>query len=360
MTDAFPDGLGIGPMTAATSGVCCRRCDERVERARVGALRVLGGEHQRTVEPGAEALGHEVVGLAGGVGLRVGAGVGEREAHRQQGDRQQQEEHESTDRRGPRTPLDDAAPPVPHRLLTRLRFLAAPHREAIDGATDEPEQGREKGDRRQHHDGDGHRGADGHAVHEVDAHEEQAHERDHDRAPGEHDGATGRVDRPHHRVLGLEAFVETLAVARDDEQRVVDAHADADHRRELGGEVGRRDDVAEQLHQTEADADAEQRDEDRQAHGEQRTERHQQDDDGGEDPDELRRSETSGLLEHAPTERDPHATTGRVVRERPDVLNGGVGDLRRLLGRTGRWRTRCHHYGRPGRLHRPSTGSRPR
>ena len=55
----------------------------------------------------------------------------------------------------------------------------------------------------------------------------------------------------------------------------------------------------------EADADAEQRDEDRQAHREHRTERDQQDHDGGEDADELGRSEASGLLEHAPAERDP-------------------------------------------------------
>ena len=49
------------------------------------------------------------------------------------------------------------------------------------------------------------------------------------------------------RVLGLEPLVQALAVAGDDEQRVVDADADADHRRELRREVGGGDDVAEQL-----------------------------------------------------------------------------------------------------------------
>ena len=64
MTAASPDGLRVGPTTAATSGVRCRRVGELVERGGVGALGELGRQHERAVEPGAEALGHEVVGLA--------------------------------------------------------------------------------------------------------------------------------------------------------------------------------------------------------------------------------------------------------------------------------------------------------
>ena len=42
------------------------------------------------------------------------------------------------------------------------------------------------------------------------------------------------------RLARLQAVVQPLAVARDDEQRVVDADADADHRRDLRRELGHR------------------------------------------------------------------------------------------------------------------------
>ena len=51
--------------------------------------------------------------------------------------------------------------------------------------------------------------------------------------PGEEHRAPGGVDREHDRGLGIESVVETLAVARHDEERVVDADTDPDHRREL-------------------------------------------------------------------------------------------------------------------------------
>ena len=50
------------------------------------------------------------------------------------------------------------------------------------------------------------------------------------------------------RGFDVQAVGEVLAVAGDDEQRVVDADAEADHRSELGGELGDRDDVGEERH----------------------------------------------------------------------------------------------------------------
>ena len=102
------------------------------------------------------------------------------------------------------------------------------------------------------------------------------------------------------------------------------------------------DDVAEQLDEPDADADAEQRDEDRQPHREHRAEREQQDHDRGEEADELGRPEAAELLEHAPAERDLDAGAGGVRRRGADVasivtvgifaavpveLHGGVGDV---------------------------------
>ena len=81
--------------------------------------------------------------------------------------------------------------------------------------------------------------------------------------------------------------LQALPVAGDDEQRVVDADAEADHRHHRRREVGHRDDVAGQRHERRADAEAEQGGADRQAHRQHRTEGEDQDDDGGDDAEDL-------------------------------------------------------------------------
>ena len=48
------------------------------------------------------------------------------------------------------------------------------------------------------------------------------------------------VDRRDHRLLGVHSVVQALAVAGDDEQRVVDADADPDHRHGLAREARHR------------------------------------------------------------------------------------------------------------------------
>ena len=67
--------------------------------------------------------------------------------------------------------------------------------------------------------------------------------REQDRAPGGVHRLHDRLARVPERRAGRRVG---LAEAREDEQRVVDPDAEADHRRELGGEVGRVDDVREQ------------------------------------------------------------------------------------------------------------------
>ena len=89
------------------------------------------------------------------------------------------------------------------------------------------------------------------------------------------------------RLARLQPVVQGLAVAGDDQQRVVDADADADHRRDRGRELGHREEAGDEADEGDAAADAEQRGDDRQAHRQQRAEGDQQDDDGGDDADEL-------------------------------------------------------------------------
>ena len=74
--------------------------------------------------------------------------------------------------------------------------------------------------------------------------------------------STDRIDG----VFRLQAVVQPGAVARHDQQRVVDADADADHRRDLRREVRHRKHPRHQPDQRRAAADAEQRSDNRQAH----------------------------------------------------------------------------------------------
>ena len=76
-------------------------------------------------------------------------------------------------------------------------------------------------------------------------------------------------------------------VAGHDEQRVVDAHAEADHHRHLRGEVRRRHDGRPQTERGDGRRHAGQRGDDRQAHGHDRAEGDEQDHGRGEEPDHL-------------------------------------------------------------------------
>ena len=87
---------------------------------------------------------------------------------------------------------------------------------------------------------------------------------------------------------GLEPLVEPVAEAGEDEERVVDADAEADHRRQLRRELGGVEDVGAERDQAEADAEGEERGEERQAHRHDRAEGEQQDDDRGQQADHER------------------------------------------------------------------------
>ena len=89
-------------------------------------------------------------------------------------------------------------------------------------------------------------------------------------------------------VARLQPLVEAVAEAGEDEERVVDADAEADHRRQLRRELGRVEDVGAERDQAEPDAEREQRGEDRQAHRHHRAEGQQQDHDRRQQADRER------------------------------------------------------------------------
>ena len=185
-----------------------------------------------------------------------------------------------------------------------------------------PSKRREQRERR----GDGHRddcgGADGEALHELHAHEQHAHQRDDDGRAREEHGTSGRVDGDADRLARVVPGVELLAIAGDDEERVVDADAEADHDPEERREVGDREDVGQQGDDRHADADAEQRVADGQPHREHRPEREDQDDDREREAEHLgRRRLERG--EDLTAELDLHAVD--VGRESLDLLADLVG-----------------------------------
>ena len=93
-------------------------------------------------------------------------------------------------------------------------------------------------------------------------------------------GGAGGVGDAH-------AVVQVLAVAGDDEQRVVDADAEADHHAEDQREVGNVDERRQDADAGGADEHAHQRSDDRQAHRDDGAERDEQHDDCDGDADQL-------------------------------------------------------------------------
>ena len=157
----------------------------------------------------------------------------------------------------------------------------------VDAGADEREQRGEQRDRGGDGDRDGGRSAPREPGEEAEPHEQQAEQRDHHGDSCEDDRTAGSAHRFVDRVEHARPSRERSPVARDDEQRVVDADADADHRGDLTGEVRSVDERRPQGDCRERDEDAGDRGCDRESHRDHRAERQQQDHDRSEEADEL-------------------------------------------------------------------------
>ena len=142
---------------------------ELVDLCLSGRVRQVGGDHERAVGAGPEALGVQVVSLPGHGARRVVAGVGEAQAHVERGHRQREQHQRRRDRGEPGPALDGVAPPPRERPLAARLLRQAPAEEGQPPAVDlRAEVGEERGqqrDRGEHHDEDRERGGDGDAVH---------------------------------------------------------------------------------------------------------------------------------------------------------------------------------------------------
>ena len=131
------------------------------------------------------------------------------------------------------------------------------------------------------------RAADSELRHEVEAEEGETGDGDRDGEAGEDHRSPRRRARLGRRVARWQTLVEVLAEPRDDEERVVDADADPDHRDE-----DRRDRVdarqpGEDEEQDERRRDCEERERDRDGSGDEGPEDEQEDDERGEEAEQL-------------------------------------------------------------------------
>ena len=170
-----------------------------------------------------------------------------------------------------------------------------------------------------HEHGDDRRQRD--AVEVGEAHGEQAEQRD-------HDGHARRRARERPAVETASRTASALAppprraVAREDQQRVVDADADAEHRGDRRRPVRRGEDRGQQRDQRRRDPEPEQRQQQRQPGGDDGPERDEQHDRGDRQADRLRGDRPLlGLLDDAAAELD---VRGAAQRQQPFAASRAV------------------------------------
>src|SRR5690606_2221020 len=280
-----------------------------------GALRVvaaLGGDddHERAVEAGAEALGEQVVGAALGGGRGLGAVVGQAQFQGGGGHGGGAQADHAEQQHGHGPADDETCPAGAHVLAVGLAGGAASAEQPAllagrpDPAAGVAEQRGDHGEGDQDRDGDRACGGDTHLGQHRDVDHGQADQGDEDGETGEDDRGARGADGPAGRLLAFAPLGEFGAVAGDDEQGVVDADREADHRGQDGrggAEVegdGQRGDGGD------ADADADQRGEQRQSGREQGAEGDDQDDRGDADADDLRGAGLRDGLEGVTTDLD--------------------------------------------------------
>ena len=249
--------------------------------------------------PGAELGADQVVGPArgelGGLAARVlrpGAHVERRHG---------QGEHDDRGRHRPqeRTLGDLDRPPGRERHTQRLGDDVASDGAtacATAGPTDcagqqtttgEPAQHRHQRQRGGHHAQHGDAGGEAERAVDGQPGEAQPHQRDQHGAGREDDRASGRGGSATGRLGDAEPLGEVLGVPGDQQQRVVDADAEADHGRDHRGGGADVGGGGEQGDAGAADAEPDQRGADRQAGADHGPEGEDQDDEGGDDADDL-------------------------------------------------------------------------
>ncbi len=294
----------------------------------IGAtLADVGDDGERAVEAGAEALFEEVVGAAAVGRGWVVAVVAEAEVHGKHRDGHEQKPDRGGDEVEQRPSLNSAAEAIPAAFhVDAFGGVKEGHTQAVDAL---PGERKKCGHQRQ---GDEHGGADdnrassAHRRHEGQAHGEQPEEGYRDDDAGEDDGTARGQDGGHDGLFHALAGVQPFAEARHDEEAVVDADADPDHRGELRREVGERCEVRGEAEDREGAPEAKERRADGEAHRHDRTECHEEDEHGSEQADGFgAEARVLGVGHGAAADFDGQAVAGGSV--------GGIDERYDLSGR---------------------------
>jgi hypothetical protein len=195
---------------------------------------------------------------------------------------------------------------------------------------DEREQGRHQGHRADHRGHDRHGRRVPERSDERDPGDRESEERDDDRRPGVHDRSSRRPDRARDRLAHLHPAANLVEMAHDEEERVVDPDAEADHGRERRRDARHLRHMAEQPDQAEPAGEPDDRDEDRHPHGDDRPEREGEDDHRGDDPDHLGRlgRRLGELRPDRPARRDLHPGLDAGLGSVEDCLRLFLGEIR--------------------------------
>ncbi len=230
-------------------------------------------------------------------------------------------------------------------------------RQLVDLRPGQTEQTRQQRDGSQHGDNHDECDRDAHGGDGRQSGEKQAEDGDDHGSAGEQHCLTGCAVGRSGRVLHTHAFVQMLAVAGDDEQRVVDADPEAHHHAEDQGELRDVDEGRQDADAGDADEQAHERRDDWEPHGDHRAEGDQENDDRNAHADELAaRSRLHDLSKEA-GELSLNASGASGSRRRLRVVEVGHGelcrrvrhvDVRRGAARTDRSGLRCERIGHAG------------
>ena len=189
-----------GGSTWATPGVFWSPVTKLSKRAEVAGSVDLADHLEGTVEPWAEALGQQVIGLLRGRSRGVLAGVRQPETHAEEGQSDNDDQGEAEHGEDGRPSLDDGSPPLPERasppitshgrpwpgLGVRSQHPSVATRQRLVAV--EAEHGGQQGERREHREQDDERGPERDPVEEGEAEGEHAEQGDADRQAGDEDG----------------------------------------------------------------------------------------------------------------------------------------------------------------------------
>ena len=286
---------------ARDTGCLVKRGDDLRIGIRIGGLAQIDHYEIRAAGSGTEAFRAQVVGDPGGRAFGAARVIGESLPQAERRYRQQADETDCPDCRKYRPLLQPPGVRRPSLRGSRTASgLATPGQSPSQGpCAQQSQQCRQHPDGGQHDDDHGHRCTNGKADEEVDSNEQQSEKSDDDGESGEDNRSTGCLDGHQGCLLLVLALQQTLSVAVQDEQGVVDAHRQADHRRERRREGRNIEEVRHESHEQHAGSHAHDGRKDRQSGSDDRTESDEQNDKGEDHADDLAaRGLTTGPVEN--------------------------------------------------------------